>query len=231
MNVDLKPKEKDEFIEVNGCVFGRYAIKTPVITEKDDVCDIAVKYVKPHLKKGDTVFFSEKMVACTQGRAIPVDEIKPRKMAVFLSSKVYRNPCGIGLAMPQTMEMALRECGAFRILLAAACHCIGRLMGQRGWFYVVAGRKAASIDGPCSYTIPPYNGCVVLGPKKPNKTAREISKSLGGETVLIVDINDLGGSILGSSEKTDKHLYTKILRDNPLGQSCESTPCGIIRRM
>ena len=72
---------------------------------------------------------------------------------------------------------------------------------------------------------------MVLGPERPNETAKEISAVLDGARVLIVDINDLGGEILGSSEKVDKSLYREILRDNPLGQSDQSTPCGIIRKM
>ncbi len=221
---------KEEYIDANGVTYGRYAVRTPVVIKGDDPAEIARRYVLPHLRPGDAVFFSEKMIACTQGRAIPVTDIKPRGLAVWLSSKVYKNPGGIGLAMPETMEMALRECGTARILFAAACHCVGRLFGKRGWFYTVAGRKAASIDGPCHYTIPPYNRYVVLGPAKPNTVAKRISAALNGALVLIVDINDLGGEILGSSEKVDKALYKKILKDNPLGQCGQSTPCGIIRQ-
>lgn len=222
---------KEEYADVGGVRYGRYSVRTPVAVKGDDPAELARRYVLPHLRPGDAVFFSEKMIACTQGRAIPVKDIRPRRLAAFLSSKVYKNPGGIGLAMPETMEMALRECGTARILLAAACHCVGRLLGRRGWFYAVAGRKAASIDGPCHYTIPPYNEYVVLGPARPNKEAKRLSAALGGALVLIVDINDLGGEILGSSEKVNKALYRGILRDNPLGQSGQSTPCGIIRKL
>ncbi len=226
-NVFVNDKKR-EFVTVDGVKYGRYAVRTHVVTEKDSLRNIAKKYVLPNVRPGDVVFFSEKMVACTQGRAIPLRDIKSRRLAVFLSGHVYKNPGGIGLAMPETMEMALRECGTLRILLAAAAHCLGRLLGQRGWFYIVAGRKAASIDGPCHYTIPPYNEYVVLGPDRPDAAAREAAEVLG-VPALIVDINDLGGEILGSSEKIDKKLYRAILRDNPLGQSGQCTPCGIIR--
>ena len=236
MTMDQKNEEvvvnnkKNEFITVDGVKYGRYAVKTHVVTNDDDACDVAEKYVKPHLQSGDVVFFSEKMIACTQGRAILLTDIKPRPLARFLSSHVYKNPGGIGLAMPETMEMALRECGTVRILFAAFCSVIGKLFGQRGWFYIIAGRKAASIDGPCHYTLPPYNKYVVLGPDKPDEVAKRISKVLDGATVLIVDINDLGGNILGSSTAVDKDLYCKVLKDNPLGQTNECTPCGIIRK-
>ena len=106
----------------------------------------------------------------------------------------------------------------------------GKFVRQRGWFYIVAGRKAASIDGPCPNTIPPYNQCVVLGPDDPEKVSRDIAGRLGFP-VLIVDLNDLGGNILAASDSAlDRGQMLRILQDNPLGQSGEQTPMGIIRR-
>ena len=128
-----------------------------------------------------------------------------------------------------TMEMAIRECGTFRILVAAAVSAVGKLFGIRGWFYKVAGEKARSIDGPCDCTLPPYNEYVVLGPADPDKVAAEIYAVLG-KPVLITDINDIGGVIMGAAPlSTDRGLMAAILRDNPLGQSHEQTPMGIIR--
>ena len=141
-----------------------------------------------------------------------------------------KTPHGIGLGIPETMEMALRECGTIRILFAAFIGAIGKLLGKHGWFYIIAGPKASSIDGPCPNTIPPYNECVVLGPLNPNETAADIANYIG-HPVLIVDINDLGGNILGASDPSiDRDLYARILKDNPLGQSHECTPMGIIRK-
>jgi F420-0:gamma-glutamyl ligase-like protein len=106
-------------IEANGGRYKRIPVRTHIITEKDKLEDILVKYVKPVLEDGDIVFMSEKAVACTQKRAIPMKEIKPRPLATFLSRFVYKTPYGIGLGIPETMEMALRECGTIRILFAA----------------------------------------------------------------------------------------------------------------
>jgi hypothetical protein len=53
---------------------------------------------------------------------------------------------------------------------------------------------------------------------------------LGGIIVLIVDLNDLGGQILGTSGKdVDRAKMLKLLAQNPLGQTNESTPMGILR--
>ena len=127
------------------------------------------------------------------------------------------------------MEMALRECGTLRIVFAAFVSAIGKLFGKRGWFYKVAGYRAESIDGPTPYTLPPYNKCVVLGPEDPDKVAREVAEKIGFR-VAVVDVNDLTGKILGASDASlDRELLPKILRDNPLGQSAQQTPMGIIR--
>ncbi len=223
-------ENKKLIIEVDGNEYERYPIKTHVITDADDICDVAEKYAKDVMQEGDILFISEKCVACTQRRAIPMDEIKPRPLAKLLCKFVYKSPYGIGLSIPQTMEMALQEVGTLKILFAAFCSACGKLVGKRGIFYDIAGHKAKSIDGPCDCTIPPYNHYVVLGPKEPDKVARDIKARIGFDT-LIVDINDLDGEILGiSDDSLSRELYARVLKDNPLGQSRQQTPMGIIRK-
>jgi hypothetical protein len=129
------------------------------------------------------------------------------------------------------MEMALQECGTPRILFAAAVSVIGKLFGRTGWFYHVAGAKARGIDGPCDYTLPPYNEYVVLTPLNPDASARVIKKSVG-VPVIIVDSNDKGCHVLGASDMgLDRPLLCRVLADNPMGQAAEQTPCGIIREV
>lgn len=224
-------KQKNPEIEYNGQKYTRIPIKTHVITSDDEIEDVVEKYTQPFLKEGDIVFISEKAVAITQSRAYPVKEIRPSRLAVFLSKHVTKTSAGIGLGIPETMEMALRECGSLRILLAAGVSFITKRLGRKGDFYRVAGYKASSIDGPTQNTLPPYNSYVVLGPLFPDRTAREISKRINAK-VLIVDLNDLGGKILGRSDAgLNKDDMFGILRDNPLGQSREQTPIGIIRKV
>lgn len=222
---------KNLIINVDGADYARIPIKTHVITDKDKLADVFAKYVKPVAEPEDIAFISEKAVACTQKRAIPMKDINPRPLAKFLCKFVYKTPYGIGLGIPETMEMALRECGTIRILFAAFVSAIGKLFRQRGWFYMLAGDKARAIDGPCDYTLPPYNEYVVLGPRDPDNSAREAAQACGCK-VCVVDINDLGGNILGvSDESMDKPKLVKILADNPLGQSSQQTPIGIIRQV
>jgi len=222
---------KNAVINVDGKDYMRLPIKTHVVTENDKIADVAEQYAKEHMQGEDILFISEKCVACSQKRAVPLTEIHPRPLAKLLCKFVYKSPYGIGLGIPETMEMALRECGTFRLLCAAFVSAIGKLLGRRGWFYKVAGYRAESIDGPTPYTLPPYNKCVVLGPENPDKVAAEIAARIGFR-VAIVDVNDLTGKILGASDDSlDRDLLPKILRDNPLGQSAQQTPMGIIREV
>lgn len=224
-------KNKSVQIQVNNGTYERLPIKTHVVMYGEILEDVVKKYATDRLKENDILFVSEKIVAITQGRAYPIKDIHPRKLAYFLSSKVTKTTAGIGLGMPETMEMALRECGTFKILFAAGVSAISKALGRKGDFYRVAGYKASSIDGPTPNTIPPYNTYVVLGPDRPNQVAKELSAAMNCQ-VAIVDINDIGGNTLGISHQTmDRDEIVKILSDNPLGQCHESTPLGIIRKV
>ncbi|MDF1479744.1 coenzyme F420-0:L-glutamate ligase [Leifsonia sp. H3M29-4] len=218
-------------VTVDGVAYQRIPIKTHVVLAGENLAEVVTGYAAKLLEDGDTLFVTEKIVAITQGRAFPVESIEPRRLATFLSRYVTKTSHGIGLGIPETMEMALRECGTPRILFAAAVAAVTKLFGRRGDFYRIAGSKARAIDGPTKNTIPPYDSQVVLGPERPNEVAAELRTALGKAVdVAIVDINDFGGNILGSTlgRAADARLAA-ILKDNPLGQDRQSTPLGIIR--
>ena len=130
---------KNSTITVDGKDYMRLPIKTHVVTYEDNIADVAEKYAKEHMQEGDILFISEKCVACSQRRAIPMTEINPRPLAKLLCKFVYKSPYGIGLGIPETMEMALRECGIPRMLFAAFIRAIGKMLGKRGWFEKIAG--------------------------------------------------------------------------------------------
>ena len=223
--------EKKLIIEIEGKKYARYPVKTELITPKDkNPAKVIEKYIKEVSKEGDTIFISEKIISIMQGRAYPIDKIKPSKIAAWLSGKVYKNPGGIGLASPETMQLAIEEIGILRIFLAAFVSSITKLFGIKGAFYLIAGDRARGIDGPVPYAIPPYNTYASKIPLHPKKTAEEISKKIGLPTA-IVDANDLGARILGASKKVNKKILLKALKDNPLGQCDESTPIGILRKL
>ncbi len=224
---------KRTVIEVRGMRYTRTAVRTRLILKGDDL----VEAVSEGLTQAglspladDLLFVSEKAVGASQGRYFLLDDgsLVARPLAKFLSRFVTRTPSGIGLGMPETMECALREVGTPRILLAASVSAITRLFGRRGDFYRIAGPLARSIDGPTRGTIPPFDRAVSLAPLEPDAVSRRLSEAFGCRAA-VVDINDLGGNVLGSwPGSIDSSLLVEILSDNPLGQGRESTPVGII---
>lgn len=223
--------EKNRFIEVAGRRYFRLPVRTHILTAKDDMADAAGKYVKPLAKTGDLLFVSEKALCATQGRTIPIDQIKPSRLAKFLLQFVHKSPHGIGIASPWTMEIAIREAGTTRILLAALASALTKPFGLKGVFYIVAGHGVDTIDGPADYVIPPYNRCAKLPPLDPESAARKICDETGLETA-VVDANDLGLKLLGrSSPKIEESFCKKVFKDNPIGQSREQTPFCLIREV
>jgi len=222
---------KNLIIEVAGRRWARYPVKTKLITSEDkDISLIVEEYVKQYLQPKDIVFISEKAVAITQGRSYPIKEIKASRLAKFLSGYVTKTPVGIGLGSPETMQLAIEEVGALRLVFAAFIGAIGKVFRIKGLFYIIAGSGARAIDGAVPYAIPPYNTYVSKGPINPGEVAEKISEKIA-VAVAIVDANDLGVNILGASQAVNKKLVAKAIKDNPLGQTDECTPIGILREI
>ena len=207
----------------------RYPIKTHVIMKDDVPEDVLDKYVREYLQEGDSVFISEKIIAIMQGRAFPVDSIKPSRLANFLCKFVYKPDYGIGIGSPVTMELCVREVGRVKIIFAAIIAGICKLFGKRGVFYNICGMKARAIDGPCDYTIPPYNTYAKMAPHKPHDAAARLAAHLNRD-VYIVDANDIACTVLGKSSKSLPDEFGELIfADNPLDQSDHQTPIAIIR--
>jgi F420-0:gamma-glutamyl ligase-like protein len=220
---------KNLTIETGFGTHARYPIKTHVIMKEDVPEDVLDKYVREYLQEGDTVFISEKIIAIMQGRAFHVDEIKPSRLARFLCKFVYKPDYGIGIGSPVTMELCVREVGRVKILFAAFIAGICKIFGKRGVFYNICGMDARAIDGPCDYTIPPYNNYAKMAPHKPHDMAARLAKHIGHD-VYIVDANDIACTVLGKSHKDLPDAFgEEIFSDNPLDQSDQQTPLAIIR--
>src|SRR3990167_5386988 len=217
--------------QVDTVAYYRYSIKTHRISEKDTILQIVKKYTQKHLRKGDMVVISERVVAITQGRSIPIKDINPSWWAQKLYTYVYKHPGGIGLRSQYTMEIAIREDGLLRILLAAFLAVMTKPFGLRGVFYHVAGHGVNAIDGPTPYTLPPGNTSVTLGPKNPEQVAQAVENVVGAG-VVIIDANDYGVLVLARSPKAVAINFPikKIFADNPMGQSKEQTPLIILRK-
>jgi hypothetical protein len=217
-------------VSLGGQAFARHPVRTHLVTSGDDAAAVVARYATPLGDDVALVAVSERMVAITQGRSYPMTEIRPGWLARFLVRFVTRPGYGIGLGTPQTLQLAIDEVGAPRILLAAAVSAVTKLFGVHGMFYRIAGPQAAAIDGPTSYTIPPYNQAATLGPRDPDAAARRISDAIG-KPVAIIDANDAGCNVLGRSAGIDRGLVSRLFADNPLGQAREQTPVCVVRRV
>jgi hypothetical protein len=215
---------------LGGVVYARHPVRTHLVTRDDDAAAVVQRYVGDLADDVRLVAVSERMVAITQGRSYPMDTIRPGRLARLLVRYVTRPGYGIGLGTPQTMQLAIDEVGAPRILLAAALSAVTKPFGVHGVFYRVAGRQAAAIDGPTSYTIPPYNEAATLGPRDPDGAARTIAAALG-VPVAIIDANDAGCAVLGASPGVDRRFVQRLFADNPLGQAREQTPICVVREV
>ncbi|MDR1563973.1 MAG: coenzyme F420-0:L-glutamate ligase [Oscillospiraceae bacterium] len=228
----FQPNEgKQLIIETSTGKYARYPVKTPIIKDGDDIKALLGELVAPYLEEGDKIYISEKIIAISQGRAFPLEDIKPSRLAKMLVRFVYKSPYGIGLGSPWTMELAVREVGRFKIVCVAIIAGIAKIFGKRGVFYNILGPQVRAIDGPCDYTLPPYNHYAKLAPAKPHEVAKELTQLTGAQTIII-DANDIGVNILGKPDKAlnDEELGA-IFGDNPLGQASEQTPIAIIRRI
>jgi F420-0:gamma-glutamyl ligase-like protein len=216
---------------VDGRDYARAPVRTRLFAGGDSLLDglrDALRDVE--LQADDVIAVSEKAVAICQGRSYPVGDVEARPLARTLSKFVGRTASGIGLGIPATMELAIREAGEARILGATAAAAVTKPFGVKGVFYRVAGPGVRAIDGPTRGTIPPYDGHAKLGPEDPEGVARELARELG-VGVAIIDANDIGVNVLGVSPGVDAATVTSLLRDNPLGQGAQQTPVALIRRV
>jgi len=221
-------KSKSPTITVAGRSYLRIPIKTHIIEPDDDLVAVVRQYVGDQAQPGDIVFVSEKVVAITQGRAVPTSTIRVSPLAARLWPFVRQVPYGVGLRNPYSMQCAIDECGAPRILLAAVVGALGKFVGRRGDFYRIAGVQAAAIDAPGTAGIERYRDCVIKAPKDPDRVAQSLADALGCRAT-VVDVNDIDSAVLGISQGVDREEVRLALKDNPLGQGAEQTPLGILR--
>jgi hypothetical protein len=251
----LAPNDgKGLVVEVEGMRWARIPLQTGLFARGDEVTDRVAGYVDDAVRLvaespqfsgvfGGSwyVVVSEKIVAISQGRSYFTWEIDPGPAARALSRLVQRTPHGIGLGSPWTMQLAINEAGLPRILAAAAASVVGKAVGQRGWFYVVAGHRVNAIDGPTSYSAFPSNVSAKLPPKDPDTVAAAITAALTDRLpddiagtlagTVVIDSNDLGRDVLGHDTDRRPGFFCELFRDNPFGQGRQQTPVAICVRM
>jgi len=229
------------FIEASGNVWARIPLRSTVLVPGDDIAEAVVDSIRgardgTALADGDLLLVSEKALAISQGRSYPVSDVHPTRLASSLSRFVSREPTGVGLAHPTTMQLAIDEAGAPRILLAAAAGAVGRLLRIRGVFYKVAGAGVSAIDGPSALNLPPYDTWATKAPLDPAGAARRIARVVSERTgrrvgVAIIDANDMAAEVFATTDGVSRADVLAVVADNPLGQSDQQTPFGLVRRM
>ncbi len=218
------PGKKFEVV-VDGQTFRRFPVKTKVIMPGDNLAQIIVDELKDMASDGDVILVAESALAADQGRAIPVEKIKPGFWANFLTKYMTKTEAGIGASDPLTMQVVIDEVGLFKVLLGASVAAVTKPFGIKGVFYRIVGDQARGVDGPADYVIPPYNRHVVRNPLNPGKWAKEVEGMFDKKVVVMVmDANDLGVNILEPETAELEKLGLELAFDNPLGQSDESTP-------
>jgi F420-0:gamma-glutamyl ligase-like protein len=228
------------FLQVGDCVFARVPLRSRVITPTDDVVDAVLEAID-HTEgldadDGDLVLVSEKALSISQGNALPVAEIRTTRAARLLSRFVSRTPVGVGLGHPATMQLAIDEVGLGRILLAAAAAAVTRPFGMHGVFYRVAGGRVNAIDGPSTANLPPYDTWACKAPTDCEGEVRRIASEIAARTgrkvdVAIIDANDLAAEVFATTPGVAAETILGLVVDNPLGQSAEQTPFGLVRKV
>lgn len=223
---------KKLIIEVKGEKWARYPLKTHFITEKDNLEKILENYTLPYLEKGDIVCLGQKIISILQGRIIWKKDLKVGFWAKFLSKFAKKTPYGFSVGNPLKMQVAISLAGLPRIFFAGIIGTILKFLGIPGNFYRLAGHQISQLDGFYGKTFPQYAEMGILGPKNCNEICQQLRDKYDFD-FLIVDINDLGGNILGKSQnlKGKEKLMLEILKDNPAGQSNEQTPILILRKI
>jgi hypothetical protein len=206
-------------------ILGRLPLRTHVLTTRDDVVEVVRRYAADLAEPGDVVAISETALAIMQGRAVRSRDVRYGWLARFLCR--FPDPEG-SLATPQAMQVAINEVGVARILAGCLAAAVGRLLGKRGYFYLVAGRQLARIDDVAG-TMWPYHNYIVLGPRDPGAVVRRIKETLGVDAA-VVDVNDARCvDILACTSDLEEWVLADSLRDNPFGNDDQQTPLVLLK--
>jgi hypothetical protein len=216
----------------DGAAYERYVVRTHLIQVKEPLLDVLEQYVRPHVRQGDFLALSEKVVAITQGRVIHRSLVRPGLLARLVVKGVTPLKDDIGFREPYKMQVAIWRAGWWRILIATVLGGTTRLVGRRGDFYRIAGNRVSEIDGFSPHTIRPFNEFAMLGPEDPPRDAQAVEDATGWPT-LIMDANNINVKILGMSRGVPVTAAQArlLLLDNPIGQDDESTPIVLLRRV
>lgn len=200
-------------------------VRTHLLGVLDDPETVLRHYAGQILRSGDVLTIGETPLAVMQGRYHHPQTVQPSALArllcrVFHPTSSLATACGL-----QTL---IDVVGPARVLLAWLVGTALKLVGQKGWFYRLAGDQARLIDDVTG-TTPPYDQTIVLGPEQPAAFCAHAAATLGVD-VAVVDVNDLGRvKVLAANPGCDQELLQRALRPNPAGNANERTPLVVVR--
>lgn len=219
---------RDELVTRDDQRYRRVLARTPWFTGPTDLADVLRTALGDQLREmpGATVFICEKVAVVATGRTVSASTIKAGRLARLLARLARPRGEDVAQRVPERRQFMIERIGLPRILVAVAAAAVTRPFGIRGAFYLVAGREARSLDG-----MHGRYADILLPPLKPRE-ARDLVADLAaklGAPVAIVDINDRGGDIRAISPGgLPARQLQAALSDNPMGQSEQSTPIGIV---
>jgi len=220
-------------VRVGPRTYERVVVRTRWLRPGDRLEEVLRTHLPATVHTGDTVAISEKVVVLLTGRFVPVERVRPGRLARFLVSQVRPRQGSRGLSVPAKMQYVLDRSGRARVLAAALACALTRPLGVHGAFYRVAGPLARDLDGG----RPPYEH--LLFPPLEGEAATalcdDLERELGigiGIGVAVVDLNDFGGTVRATSRSAlPATELQEALRDNPMGQRRTGTPVAVVRRV
>lgn len=230
--MELLPNQnKNIEITVSNQTYLRGAIKTHFVAVGEDYIKLVEDYVKPHYQEGDILSIGEKVVALCQKRIVTKEDVKPTKLALFLSRFASQTTAGQGVYNPYKMQFAIMLNGKLKVIYAAVAGGICKIFGKKGVFYEIVGPEVTGLDGFYGECFDEYKEFGIRIPENPDAVCNEIYEKLGIKTI-IVDANDFAVNLLGKSDAIElsKEDLIAIMKDNPSGQSDECTPFVIVRK-
>ena len=126
-------------------------VKTRILTHNDNIVQAIKEYCTGQAGPDDVIAVAESVVAITQNRVFDIEAIKPG-----LSAKILCRffPAYGSLGTRYSMQALIDEEGLFRVWLAFIVGAVGKVFGQKGIFYRMAGEQARLIDD-ITGTMPP----------------------------------------------------------------------------
>lgn len=220
-------------IIVDGITYERFPIKVPhLIAFGENLEGLITTFVKPHYRDGDWVALSEKLVSISQNRVRHISTVHVTWLARLIRKGVKKHKNMTAWNNPEKIQVAIEEAGWWRIIPAMFIGAIGKMVGQRGWFWIVAGHRVSEIDGFIPEDMYPYTEWAVLPAADPKGTCEKIERDLG-IPCMTGDMNFIDVKILGASHGVGLDFKTirKIMLDNPLGQGNKMTPFCLVRKV